>query len=246
MIGGGGGGQVYWGWDQLVPITSTDLTSYEGTYGDPVFMGRYLYYGKNTGDNLTNSEVSLLESHDIGILLIYDPKTDMTSASQGTSDASAAVSLAEDLGATSDVGTAIYRDVEASQQISGAYINAWYTEMETLGFVPGFYENSYSTDVEGSPSSEGEFDWAYCSADSTVTSATRAGTLLYSDELEPDSSDPVNPTDYELANAPGTFNPQYTSPCEPFANVSDWQYLQALSSGSPIDVDEGVTSVLLY
>ena len=213
----------------VVPGTQANM-------GDPQFVGRYLGPSpcNPTYPELSTSEVVYLESLGVKILLIYDPgrfgSTDQQGA-EGTSDAQAAIQAAEALG--TPPGTAIFRDVEVSDDITATYIESWYQAFEQSGsgFVPAFYENSYNTSSGYFAGTSG----AYCTAES-ADPALATSLPLWTDELETSYGDGLPPTS---ATAPA-WDP-FALPC---ANTTvAWQY--EINSGFPdgnpdpdVDVDE--------
>jgi hypothetical protein len=218
----------------LVPGTQSDM-------GDPQFIGRYLGPSpcNPTYPELSTSEVTYAESLGIKILLIYDPGRFGPTAqegAQGTADAQAAIQAAQAAGAPP--GTAIFRDVEVSDDITAAYIQSWYQTFEQSGsgFVPAFYENSYNTTIGFFAGATG----AYCTAEA-ADPALATGLPLWSDELEPNYGDGNLPGNGTLPNTdpPPVWNP-YALPCA--NDTVAWQY--EIQSGFPqpnpapdVDVD---------
>ncbi len=214
----------------VVPGTQTNM-------GDPQFIGRYLGPSpcNPTYPELSTAEVTYSESLGIKILLIYDPGRfgpTAQEAAQGTADAQAAIQAAQAAGAPP--GTAIFRDVEVSDDITAAYIESWYQTFEQSGsgFIPAFYENSYNATSGYFAGTSG----AYCTAEA-ADPALATGLPLWTDELEPDYNSGYSPT---AADAP-TWDP-FALPCA--NDTVAWQYLicsgysQCEDPDPMVDVDE--------
>jgi len=229
----GGGGDLYWGFDQLSRFTATSLSADETSFGFPGWVGRYLTYG-SPGFALTTTEANMLGTDGIPIRLFASPGGSYGTTTEATTDADGAIAAADGsggLGIAANTGVAIYLDVEPGMAISTAFINKWYSLISAAGFTPGFYERSTETTT-------GHFENTFCLASAT----TIAGSLLYSQQPQVPSTGATSASDYKYANAPATYSPEYQG-CE--SQPNSWQYLIA-GTYSPVDVDEGATPGLWY
>ena len=190
-------------------------------------MGRYL--GTANPCAMDASEVSYLSSENISMMLIYSPDQGFT-AGTGTTEAQAAIGLAESLGAPP--GTAIFRDVEAGSPITTQYIEDWYQAFEssTSGYVPAFYENPNG-------GSDQPFNSQYCSA---VQSNSAIGAVpLWSSSPEKYSYTPY------ASQAPPWSGSGFPGTPSCANNTVAWQYLErGVNTGNwpanppNVDVDE--------
>jgi len=216
-----GGGSVFYGWDKLGNISSSNLSSWSSTLGKPAVVGQYLDW--SGGSVLNSSTVSGLHSAGVKIELIMDNDQ---AFGNGTSDANLAASQAKALGSPANGTIAIFRDVEPSVSPSVSYINAWYSQLLADGFIPGFYMN---------PATSDPFVGNFCSASSSAI----AGSYLWSQQPQRLSS-PTFPASYQSSSAPTNWIPNYPS-CTIGNTVAAWQYQIAGSTGSPVDVDLAAT-----
>ena len=214
-----------WGIDACDPAQIA-VPDTQAALGNPEFMARYLGSNRCGTAGLSPSEVAYLSSKGIYIMLIADPDG-FGSNPSGSAEAQTAIQQAQALGAPP--GTAIFRDVEADDPITAQYIESWYQifAASTSGYVPGFYENSYSP--------TNTFPTAYCSADGAMSGMGRS-VVLWASEPEPNYGNGASPTEA----ADPAWSPS-VPPCQ--STTVAWQYLEdggfpAQYQSVPVDVDE--------
>jgi hypothetical protein len=191
--------------------------------------GRYV--GDCSSFCITRSEVSFAHQNRIYLLLIVgdlnDPPLGIcgndSTASQGASDAQAAVSNARHLGVPS--GVLLVKDFEGGcRDPTASYISAWYATVKQSGsgYQVGFYGNSFAP--------ANAFPRAYCGVGNP--SGFDWNTILYATEPEPGPF-----------GGPGTA-PAFRTANPPCTNTTDlWQYSEAQPAGAPsVDVDEAQPS----
>jgi hypothetical protein len=212
---GGGGGDPTWGVDTVDDFTSTMLSQIEHyPYGTPTFVGRYLNDGSYSLGGKT--EANQIHNLDLNILLITFPSGSTSTELQGEADANTAMKDANADGATADSGVAIYDDFEPGVTIGTDYVIGWYNQMETDGYIPGFYHNEATNFTSG-----------FCTAVSERP-AIGTGTLLYSVIPQIPNSGPPYDTNanYVQGNAPAWTTTQPATPsCVSPNQDGAWQYL---------------------
>jgi hypothetical protein len=130
-------------------------------------MGRYLTHS-GSGYDLTSTEVTLLDSKGIDILLLADNGdatggTGTTAANEASNDASGAMSQLKALKIYApNTAVGIYRDIEPGQAITSAYITDWYTDITADEYTPGLYSDSESGYANGE-----DFYNPFCETSST-------------------------------------------------------------------------------
>jgi hypothetical protein len=104
----------------------------------PAFWGRYV-----TGYPVTTAELQFLGANGIKLLPVYQATTahpqSLQTASQGQSDAHAAMSAATACGIPSHHGIALYADIERGYGVTAAWLSAWTSTVQSGGFVPAVY-----------------------------------------------------------------------------------------------------------
>jgi hypothetical protein len=113
----------------------------------PAFWGRYV-----TGFPVTAAELTFLGANGIKLLPVYQATTAhpqaLQTASQGQSDAHAAMSAATGCGIPSHRGIALYADIERGYGVTAAWLSAWTDTVQSGGFVPAVY---CASDDDASP-----------------------------------------------------------------------------------------------
>ena len=110
-----------------------------------------------------------------------------------------------------------------------SFIEGWYNTLSAAGYVPGYYENPYTT--------SGAFPGAFCSAISS-NSAIASKSILWSDE-------PENTGWTTEANAPGFAPARFSCNGSVAGSTLGWQYAGAGGSFN-VDSDEINASVPLW
>jgi hypothetical protein len=219
------GGQ-WWGVDSASPLSSSFLSAIRSYFGaTPTMWGRYV--SDCSSFCVTSSEVGFARQNHIYLFLIVgdlnDPPLGVcgndSNASQGASDARAAVASAHSLGVPS--GTLLIKDFEGGCfDPTAAYISAWYSTVKQggSGYQVGFYGNSFS--------SSNSFPRGYCGVGNP--SGFSWNTTLYATEPEPGPF-----------GGPGSA-PAFVTSNPPCTSTTDlWQYSEAAPRGAPsVDVDE--------
>jgi hypothetical protein len=216
-----------WGVDTTSNVQSDSGTTYpqiSSTYGTPYFVGRY--ESISSANPLGTSEASYIHQQGAKILLLYDPtQGSLTGCPLGTSDGQSAVQDAETLGAPSNAGIVVMRDIEASTVVDSNYVTCWIQALQNGGFIAGFYENPYT--------GSSDFQSAYCDAVNANGNLALESTL-WSDQ--PENWGPVSSSN-DYYHAP-TFGPA-TPGCGQ-NNTEFWQYAEDSNNTSPkVDFDVG-------
>ena len=216
------GVSTLWGidaWDNMQTVGDLSATQ-ESLGAVPQFAGQYL-----GSDTLTSADVQYLHTSGVSILVIDDPNHVFT---DGTADAQQAVVEARSIDVPA--GTAIFRDVEASDPITKNYIISYYDAFQGSGYVPGFYENPNG-------GSDHPFNVQYCAA---VNADAAIGSVpLWSSSPEKNSYTPY------ASQAPAWTGSGFPGTPSCANNTVAWQYLEReVNSGSwpgnapTVDVDE--------
>jgi hypothetical protein len=217
------------------PLWGVDTASYaydvlgptEKLFGKPQVFGRYVTTNKScNGNGLSGEEVSDLFRAGISIFLIdYSAGCGtpyMMTGPQGTAEAKAAAVAAAKLGVPKGVG--IFEDVEWNDEITTAYMSAFYGELSSLGYLPGFYAQTSNT-----ATAHRWFLDSYC------TLATGADPAIQSSLYW--ASAPTQTDETGRGEMPA-FDPNtFTSCASDPPQVVGWQYARVYDNPKRIDID---------
>jgi hypothetical protein len=198
--------------------------------GTPDFWGRYLTNTVCPG--ISQSEIALAASHNMGILPIYNDYNCSAVVYYGTGRAYAAqaVAAAKRLGIPQ--GRVLAIDIEppgsacpGAGGVDAGFISGWYDGVHGAGYVPVYYGNG----TGGS-----EFARAWCAA-VTAQPTIATGSDLWS--FQP--------------SLLGNFNKNRAPNYRPFdtgcaGNMLAWQYVLSAGNAVDVDQDEAISSLPLW
>lgn len=129
--------QILWGVDTASNLDQAFLQCVVDNYGKPSVFGRYLETKEGVSAGLTPEEVELLHQQGIKIIPIYNHFSNATTYGNGTQEAQAAISYAQQIGIPE--GKAIFADIEPTYPVDEAFIRGWVDTLQGSPYKPGIY-----------------------------------------------------------------------------------------------------------
>ncbi|WP_442594025.1 glycoside hydrolase domain-containing protein [Neobacillus sp. D3-1R] len=128
---------LLWGVDSASTVDAKLLKCTRDYYGVPAIWGRYIGTKDNVSSGLTKTEIDLLHSKKVKVLLIYNHFVDATGYENGKKEAKQAISLTAKLGIPK--GKALFADIEPTYPVDSEFIKGWVDELSQSEYRAGIY-----------------------------------------------------------------------------------------------------------